>query len=205
VQPVPEFEAITCDLAIWHSYNPEVRAELFSTFLVTGAGAYLIDPIPLQKQALEELVGSAPVAGIVITNSNHHRAAVSLAERFGVPIFAHPETFSDDRPVRLRIVCGGGEISDKFRVIAINGAAPGEVVLHYAGNGGTLIVGDALMNFEPHGFTFLPAKYCSNQTEMRRSLRKVLDYQTERILFAHGTPILSRASERMRDLIDSGS
>ncbi|PYJ69352.1 MAG: hypothetical protein DME76_09285, partial [Verrucomicrobia bacterium] len=55
-------------------------------------------------------------------------------------------------------------------------------------------------NFEPYGFTFLPAKYCSNQKEMRRSLRKLLDYKAERLLFAHGTPIVSGAGEKLQGL-----
>ena len=63
-----------------------------------------------------------------------------------------------------------------------------------------VIIGDALINFETYGFTFLPGKYCSNEKEMRRSLRKLLDYKAERMLFAHGTPILSRASERLKSL-----
>jgi glyoxylase-like metal-dependent hydrolase (beta-lactamase superfamily II) len=62
-------------------------------------------------------------------------------------------------------------------------------------------MGDALINFEPYGFTFLPAKYCSNQKQMRRSLRKLLDYKAERIFFAHGTPILAGASERLKSLL----
>jgi glyoxylase-like metal-dependent hydrolase (beta-lactamase superfamily II) len=64
-----------------------------------------------------------------------------------------------------------------------------------------MIVGDALINLEPYGFTFLPGKYCSNEKEMRRSLQKLLDYKAERILFAHGTPILSGVSDRLRDLL----
>jgi len=90
-----------------------------------------------------------------------------------------------------------------LRVIGIEGAAPGEITLHYAGNGGTLIVGDALVNFEPYGFSFLPPKYCSDEKQMRGSLQKLLHYKAERILFAHGTPILSRASERFRGLLKS--
>ena len=139
-----------------------------------------------------------------MTNSNHHRAAARFAQRFPVPIFAHRETFADDQPSWLTIVADGDEISDGLRVIGIEGAASGEIVLHYAGNGGTLIVGDALVNFEPYGFSFLPAKYCSDQKQMRHSLRKLLDYRAKRILFAHGTPILSTASERLRGLLDSG-
>jgi hypothetical protein len=51
----------------------------------------------------------------------------------------------------------------------------------------------------------LPAKYCSDQTEMRCSLRKLLVREVERILFAHGTPILSRASQRLEALLISSS
>ena len=68
-----------------------------------------------------------------------------------------------------------------------------------------LNVGDAMINFEPYGFTLLPAKHCSNQKQLLRSLRKLLDYNAERILFAPGTPILSRASERVQGLLDTSS
>jgi glyoxylase-like metal-dependent hydrolase (beta-lactamase superfamily II) len=88
-------------------------------------------------------------------------------------------------------------------VLGIEGAAAGEIALHYAPDSGTLIVGDALINFEPYGFTFLPGKYCSNEKEMRRSLQRLLGYEAERILFAHGTPILSGASDRLRELLGS--
>ena len=86
--------------------------------------------------------------------------------------------------------------------MTIDGAAPGEIALFWAG-AGTLIVGDALINFEPAGFALLPAKYCTNQRTMRRSLRKLLDCQAERIFFAHGSPITTRASERLRQLLDA--
>ena len=151
------------------------------------------------------MIGSAPVAGIILTNSNHHRAAAQFAQQFSAPIFAHGDTFPNEQPSRLKFSSDGDEICDGLRVIGIAGGPLGEIVLHYAVDGGTLIVGDALINFEPYGFTFLPAKYCSNQKQMRRSLRKLLDYKAKRILFAHGTPILSAASERLRALLNSGS
>ena len=138
-----------------------------------------------------------------MTNSNHYRASAEFAEQFSVPIFAHRETFPDKMPRQFRRVADGHEICGELRAIGIEDAVPGEIVLHYAPGGGTLIVGDALVNFEPYGFTFLPGKYCSNEKEMRRSLRKLLDYKAERMLFAHGTPILFGASDRLRGLLDS--
>src|SRR5438045_7469605 len=104
-------------------------------------------------------------------------------------------------PRQFRKVADGDEVCDGLFLSGIEGAAAGEIVLHYAPSGGTLIVGDALINFEPYGFTFLPAKYCSNGKEMRRSLRKLLRYKAERMIFAHGSTIVSRASDGLRGVL----
>ena len=206
MQPGPgDFDAVTSHLAVWHTYDPAVRAELYSTCLATTGGIYLIDPIPVQKRALDQLIGSCAVAGIIVTNSNHHRAAVQFAQQLAVPIFAHCEAFPNDQLSSLTNIADGEEICEGLHVIGIEGAVPGEIVLHYTGYGGMLIIGDALINFEPHGFTFLPSKYCSNQKQMRRSLRKLLDHKAERMFFSHGVPILAGASERLQDLLDNQS
>ena len=203
VRPASDFDRIASNIAIWHDYDPGVKAECYSTSLTTSEGIYLIDPIPLEKRVLDELIGSDRVAGIVVTSSNHHRISAQFAEQFSAPIFARCEAFPDKAAQQFRNVADGDEIYRGLRVIGIEGAAAGEMILHYASNSGTLIVGDALINFEPYGFTFLPGKYCSNEKEMRQSLRKLLDYEAERILFAHGTPILSGASDRLRKLLGS--
>jgi glyoxylase-like metal-dependent hydrolase (beta-lactamase superfamily II) len=203
VRPVSDFDRIASNIAIWHDYDPGVKAELYSTSLTTSEGMYLIDPTPLEKEALDELIGPNRVAGIVVTNSNHHRISAQFAEQLSAPIFARCETFPDKTAQQTRSVADGDEICNGLRVIGIEGVAAGEIALHYLPGGGTFVVGDALINFEPYGFVLLPAKYCSNEKEMRRSLQKLLDYEAERILFAHGTPILAGASDRLRGLLGS--
>lgn len=94
-------------------------------------------------------------------------------------------------------------IGGELEVTAIDGAAGGEIALYHAANGGTLVIGDALINFEPYGFAFLPEKYCQDPRQMRNSLRKLLRFNAERILFAHGMPILSGASERLQQLLQA--
>lgn len=202
---VSDVDRIAPYLALWHAYDSAVKAEFYSTCLLTSDGAYLVDPIPLERETLDELVGSSRVAGIIVTSSNHHRASGQFAEQFSAPVLARGEAFPADQPNQLRVVADSEEICSGLRVIGIEGAAAGEIVLHYAPDGGTFIVGDVLINFEPYGFTFLLGKYCSNEKEMRRSLRKLLDYKAEHILFAHGTPILSRASDRLQQLLDAGT
>ena len=51
MRPVSDFDGIASNIAIWHAYNPEVKAELYSICLATGAGTYLVDPIFLQREA----------------------------------------------------------------------------------------------------------------------------------------------------------
>lgn len=204
MRPASDFDRIDSNIAIWRGYDSAVKAELYSSCLRISDETYLVDPIPLQKEVLDELVGSGRVAGIVVTSANHHRASVQFADHFSAPIFARSETFSAPVPRRFTRVTDNEEISPVLHVVALEGAASGEIALLYTPNSGTFIVGDALINFEPYGFAFLPGKYCSNQKQMRRSLRRLLDYKAERILFAHGTPILAGASDRLRSLLHDG-
>lgn len=187
-------------LFLWQAYDPAVKADLFSSAIATEKGTYLVDPIPLADAALAELPGT--VTGIILTNANHGRAVTQFAETFSAPIFARPASLPNEGGPNSEAVADGDKIGGELLVIEIDGAAEGEIALFHAPNGGALIVGDALINFEPYGFTFLPAKYCVNQKEMRRSLRKLLAHKAERMLFAHGTPILSGAGERLKCLLD---
>lgn len=186
---------------LWQASDPKIKTELFSTAIFTPSGGFLVDPILLPDPGVDQLHQTGRISGVVITNNNHLRASSEFAERFSVPIFAHPASFPGQKPSHFSQLADGEKICDEIEVIAIDGAVPGEIVLHSTSNGGALIIGDALINFDPYGFTFLPAKYCSNQKEMRRSLQKLLDHKSERLFFAHGLPIVSKASARLRALL----
>ncbi len=118
-----DFDRIASNIAIWHAYDSAVKAELYSICLITASRTYLIDPILLQRKALDEMIRPGPIAGIVVTNSNYHRAAAQFAHQFSVASFAHAHTFPGDQPTRLTTIADGDEICDQLRVIAINGAA----------------------------------------------------------------------------------
>jgi glyoxylase-like metal-dependent hydrolase (beta-lactamase superfamily II) len=189
-------------LLVWQEYDSTIKAELFSSAIMTADGLYIIDPIPLATECLAQLTDLAPVSGVIVTNSNHRRAASDYANTFVAPIFAHAESFASREFPGMIEIDDGQRIGSELEVVTIDGAPPGEIALYHSANGGTLIVGDALINFEPYGFTFLPPKYCRDAKEMRRSLRKLLASRAERLLFAHGTPILSGAETRLQQLLD---
>ena len=194
-----EFVCISANYAFWHTYDRKLKAELFSTALVAGNELTVIDPIALPPAPQRELQSLGRIVRIVITNANHARDAVAFAQSYSAPIFAPPELRGELRSHNLH----DGLALGPLRVIRIEGAADGEFALYHPDDAGTLIVGDALINFDPHGFSLLPRKYCTNQKQMIRSLRRLLDLDFARIFFAHGNPIMIRARERLESLLNS--
>lgn len=188
-------------LWLWQAYDPAAKSDLFSTAVKTNAGLFLIDPIPLVSSCLKELTVPPGVAGVLVTNLNHPRAAAAFARQFDAPIFAADSIVGEFAADGAITITDGAKIAPGVSAIAIDGAAPGETAFHFEDHDGTMVVGDALINFEPYGFTLLPAKYCSDQKVMRRSLLHLLDWPFRRLLFAHGTPILASARARLEALL----
>jgi len=192
-----EIETLSPGVVFWRFYDPTVKADLFSTGLETAAGTFVIDPIPLTAAFMSRL--ASKTIGLIITNENHERAAAAFAEEFQVPVYSALRSIHGI--AELVAVRENRPLAPGLTAISIDGAPIGEIAVHWEASGGTLVIGDALINFDPHGFTFLPPKYCQDFKKMRRSLEKLLEYRFERILFAHGTPIVSRARQRLEQLL----
>lgn len=188
-----DIDEVSPGIFVWQTYDNNVKADLFSTAIETGAGTYVVDPIPLDPDSLLGLGMHRKVAGICATNANHARAAAEFAEAFSVPIYVHDELRGTADFPHATGVQDGEMFAQGLTGIVLDGGPAGEMALHCNENGGTMVLGDALINFEPHGFGLLPAKYCRDARLMRRSSRKLLDYAFDRMFFAHGTPILSGA------------
>ena len=199
-----EFDQIVPGIFIWQVYDPAVKADLFSTALQTEAGVFLIDPVPLHPDCLADSFFCSRIAGIIVTNENHWRATSGFAARFSVPVHLHSTLLELADATPKTALNDKSQISPGLTAIELEGAPRGEIALHHDAAGGTLVLGDALINFEPHGFGLLPAKYCSDLKRMRQSLPRLLDYPFERMLFAHGTPILSKARQRLATLLREG-
>ena len=200
-----ELQRVCPSLVSWSRYAPEVKAELFSTAVIGERGAYLVDPIAVDATALREALASAEISGVVVTNENHARAAAGTAAAFGVAISAHRDARAAvDLPAGRDIV-DGEQFAPGLTAIAIDGAPAGEIAIYAEADRGSLIVGDALIHMGSYGFTFLPAKYCRNHKQMRRSLRKLLDWDFQRIAFAHGLPIVTKAKDKLASLLETGA
>ena len=191
-----EFCLVSTSFAIWYTHDPTVKADLFSTAFAARNELTVVDPIALPSPLRAELDSLGRVTTIVVTNANHLRDSANFS--CSASIFAPSELNAD--LTHNHALSDGLQIGP-FQAIKIDGAADGEFALYHPNDGGSLIVGDALINFEPHGFDLLPQKYCNNQKKMIRSLRRLLDLDFNRIFFAHGNPIVTRARERLASLL----
>ena len=193
-----EFQQVTDGLYFWQAYDPAVKVELSCCARRTARGLIFIDPIPLARAALVELCEVTAPAAIILTNGNHARAAAEYRQRFSIPILAHAAAVAELGLAVDQEIADGETVLDGFTVIALPGAAPGEIALHA---GGALHVGDALIHLAPHGFAPLPEKYCTDARELRASLGKLLRFQFEILTFAHGLPLVSEARQRLAQLL----
>lgn len=191
------------DLGIWQVFDAQVKADLFATAMHTSGGVYLLDPFAIDRSEIAAAIDDAEVAGIIVTNANHARAAASLAAQFRTPLYLHSAARTEIDSDRCVELDRGADRPADLQIIAIDGAAAGEIAVYRAGDGGTLVFGDAVINSGSYGFTLLPAKYCTNVKQLRRSLRQLLDVEFERMLFAHGMPIMANARARLTDLLDA--
>lgn len=193
MKPVAEYSTIRSGLFHWQGYESAVKCDCSSSALVTPAGLVFIDPIPLADEAQKELVlesFSAPAA-VVLTSGNHQRESLSLAKRFGIPVFA-PEDAGDDIIANQRF--HSGDPVAGMESIALLGFGPGETAFLHEG---ALIFGDALINLEPEGLRPLPEKYREDKKQSLRSLGVLKGLKPEVLLFAHGHPIIQSAAPRL--------
>ncbi len=194
---LPEVSRLSPWVAVAQWFDPTVKADLYASALGTEAGLCLVDPFAASDDFLEEFCRRETVAAVVITNENHHRASAACAAKLRAPLFAH----ADAGVPGARAAGELPEVIAGLDVLEIPGAPAGEIALWFPLDGGTVVVGDALIHFGSHGFDLLPAKYCRNAKLMRRSLQRLLGWDWSQLLFAHGVPIREKARAKLAGLL----
>lgn len=190
--------------AIWQSYSRTHRVDLSATAIVAEGALYFFDPIPLAEDAFEELLARGKPAAVYLSSGNHERAAADYARRFNIPIHAHAEAipeFTSEEAKGAHPFTDGAHLPGGFHAMSLPGGPEGETAFYHEGNGGCLILGDALINLGSTDFTLLPDKYCLKPAELRRSLRLLEQLPLEKLFFAHGLPITRKAKERLAALL----
>ncbi|MBV9127732.1 MAG: hypothetical protein JO117_06550 [Verrucomicrobia bacterium] len=213
--PTNDYHDLGGGLYEWSAYDRASRVDLYTHALRAGDRLVLFDPIPLRKERFDEIlaaVGNLPAGPILLTNGNHARKAAQFRKflKNTTVVLAAAEARAalreDDLEIDGELVGNGGNappLPDGLQPVPLPGFAPGETAFFHPENGGTFIVGDALINLPPYDFAPLPEKYCADPKTARRSLRCLLDFSFARLVFAHGDPLLENARGRLEALLSA--
>lgn len=179
----------------WSAYSVHHKVELTSHAVMTEVGLIVIDPIPLDEAQQVRLETGAPVQGVIITNANHFRATGQWRGKkiytASLDLVGEPNLEILD-PESLNVL--------GLQIISLPGGPGGEIAL-FDSEKKLLIMGDALVNLPTRGLEVLPANYCDDEPLLRKSLANLLALNFDRLLCAHGSPIMTGAKLQLEELL----
>jgi glyoxylase-like metal-dependent hydrolase (beta-lactamase superfamily II) len=104
----------------------------------------------------------------------------------------------------------GDLIAGAVRVIHLPGKSPGEIGLyldpaHHAVSretGGILLLGDAIIGNPPGALSLIPEPKLDDPSKLKRSLRKLLDYDFDMLLLCDGQSVLRGAKPKVAEFLN---
>jgi glyoxylase-like metal-dependent hydrolase (beta-lactamase superfamily II) len=195
----PEFTQLSPTLYWWSVYDSKCKCEFSSVAYQNRSSLVFVDPIRLEKGALQTLARLGKPALIALTGGTQLRAAAWYRQQFKIPLAVTPDARGELKPARADVFILPHEEVHGLKPIFIPGASVGETA--YLTADGVLILGKAVVNAGEKGLQLLPDKYCVNVKQNRESLNKLLELDFHTLAFAHGQPIKVRAKERLAQLL----
>ena len=181
----------------WHVWDERIGSESDAHALLDQGGTVLIDPLPLQEEALKRL---EPIIAICLTAACHQRSAWRYRRKVGVKVYAPADCRAmDEEPdVHYRV---SEMLPGDLKAIH----TPGPEHVHYAfwrePSPSVLFCPDLIMR-EDGDLAFIPAEYHDDPEATRESVRRLLDLPFELLCMDHGAPITANPHAALRKLLD---
>jgi glyoxylase-like metal-dependent hydrolase (beta-lactamase superfamily II) len=176
------------------------------------AGTVLVDPPAPADDEMPSLDAVKPIAKIVLTNRDHVRDAEWCRTRWGAALGAGANEVGQLAPLTIdEAVREGDPIGGALRVIDLPGKSAGEIGLYFdparhavsSQMGGILLLGDAIIGNPPGALSLIPTPELDNPARLKRSLRKVLDYDFEVLLLCDGNAVLTGAKREVAGFLNT--
>ncbi len=189
------------DLYCWSRFD-EARDLDFNAWLwVRRFGNVAIDPLPLSDHDRRQVRQLGGISTIVVTNSDHARAAAALAAEFESELVG-PRGEQARFPVPCHRWLGEGDtVVPGLEVLVMNGSkTPGELALLLEGS--TLITGDLLRAPRGGALASLPDDKLADPNAARAALRRLEDLPAlDAILVGDGWPLFTGAKDALATLL----
>jgi glyoxylase-like metal-dependent hydrolase (beta-lactamase superfamily II) len=191
------------DLYSWSSFDTERNVDFNGIAWIRPDGNILIDPMPLSEHDLAHLNSLGGAAWIIITNSDHVRAAAEIAKITGAKI-AGPVAEQDTFPIKCdRALSHNEEFVPGLQVLELQGSkTPGELALLLEGT--TLITGDLIRAHKAGSLMMLPDAKLKDKPQAVASVRSLAEISSiEAVLVGDGWSVFRDGKTLLKQLAAS--
>jgi uncharacterized cupin superfamily protein/glyoxylase-like metal-dependent hydrolase (beta-lactamase superfamily II) len=189
-------------VSMWSRWQAD-RGLYFNSFLVEGAeGAFVVDPLEPEDDAVFNACRAAGVRAVVVTNRDHERASARFATELSVPIIASaPDAPLLGVPVGHTVTTGDDVFG--WRVQVLDGfKTPGEMILHRR-ELRAAISGDAFWGSPAGKLRLMPDEKLADPVRAALSSRVLRAWWLKHLLVGDGAPVFGNADAVLGEMLDA--
>jgi glyoxylase-like metal-dependent hydrolase (beta-lactamase superfamily II) len=177
----------------WSIHDERINFVGAAYAVTTGDQVVMIDPLPLEDEALAELT---PVEAIVLTCGSHQRCAWRYRRDFGVKVYAPAlaKEIEEEPDVRYG---EGDALPASLDPVFTPGAGTTQHTL-VLGDPKVAFVPDMLVETPEGRVAMLASRWMYDPAEARRSVEKLLDLDFDVLCLAHGGAVREGAKDAVR-------
>ena len=153
-----------------------------------------------------------PITKIVLTNRDHIRDAELFRTRFGAHVVAGADEVRQLAFIGVDEAVSEGElIAGALQVIHLPGKSAGEIGLYFSPAhhalsremDGIVLLGDAIIGNPPGALSLIPESKLDDSSKLKRSLRKLLDYDFDVLLLCDGQSVLTGGKQKVVEFLNT--
>lgn len=190
------------DLFSWSTFDTSRNIDFHGLAWIRPGGNVLIDPLPMSEHDVAHLTALGGAKHIVITNSDHTRAAQGLAKHFDSELYG-PAGERDSFPFSCaRWLRDGDEVVAGLQARELRGSkTAGELALVLEQT--TLITGDLVRAHQGGRLNLLPDAKLQSREEALASIARLLREhpRIEAVLVGDGWPVFRDGAARLSELV----
>ncbi|MBD2329218.1 MBL fold metallo-hydrolase [Alkalinema sp. FACHB-956] len=197
------------DLYGWSIFDSNRNIDFNGIAWIRPSDNILIDPVPLSAHDWRHLQSLGGADWIVITNSDHLRDTIAIAQQTGAQVAAPQAertaliTIEDSLGSKIRWLGDGDELVPQLQVMELSGSkTPGELALLLGGH--TLITGDLIRAPRAGDLTLLPDAKLQNRAAAIASVQRLASLEgIEAVLVGDGWSIFRDGHDRLQELLQT--
>lgn len=189
------------ELFAWSVFDERRNLDFNSVLWKRPGGNVLFDPLPLTDHDRRHLAELGGAAWVVLTNSDHVRAAGALVAELGAKL-AGPAAEQGQFPLRCDVwLAEGDELVPGLRTFEISGSkTPGELALLIEET--TLVTGDVIRGQRAGSLNLLPEAKLKDPGCVLECVKALVQHsRIEAVLVGDGWPVFRDGRMRMLELL----